>query len=89
MCDENQIAANLKRNGEEDLITNLRRDLESFFVQKYGTLSCQFHRIVAQQGEMAQVDFTVSRDSNFTRRYAGSAGYVDGHLSLARVIRLT
>ena len=89
MCDENQIAANLKRNREEDLITNLRRDLEYFFVQKYGTSSCQFHRVVPQQGEMAQVDFTVSRDSNFARRYVGSAGYVDGHLSLASVIRLT
>ncbi len=89
MCDENQIAANLKRNRDEDLIANLRRDLEAFFVQKYGPSSCQFHRLLPQQGEMAQVDFTVSRESNFTRRYVGSAGYVDGHLSLAKVIRLT
>jgi hypothetical protein len=88
MCDENQIASKLKRNSEEDFTANLKRDIESFFAQKYGTLSCQFHRLVAQQEEMAQVDFTVSGDSNFSRRYVGNAGYVDGHLSLARVIRL-
>jgi hypothetical protein len=88
MCDENQIASKLKRNSEEDFTSNLKRDIESFFAQKYGALSCQFQRLVPQQDEMAQVDFTVSRDSNFTRRYVGNAGYVEGHLSLARVIRL-
>ena len=38
---------------------------------------------------MARIDFTVSRDSDFTRRYVGNAGYIDGHSSLARVVRLT
>ena len=88
MCDEEHIAAGLKRNPAEELIANLTHDIATFFEQKYGTSSCSFQRAVAQGEDMAQVDFTVSRDSEFTRRYVGSAGYVDGHLSLGKVIRL-
>ena len=88
MCDEEHIAAQLQRNPEEDLTANLTRDIEAFFAQKYGTSSCRFQRVVAQGEEMAQVDFTVSREPDFRRRYVGSAGYVDGHLSLGKVIRL-
>jgi hypothetical protein len=44
--------------------------------------------MVVQGDDMAQVDFTVSRGEEFTRRYVGNAGYVDGHLSLGQVIRL-
>lgn len=88
MCDENEIAAKLKRNRGEELIANLKRDIESFFSQKYDTTSCHFQLVVPQGDDMARVDFTVSRDRDFTRRYVGSAGYVDGHLSLGKVIRL-
>ena len=88
MCDEEHIAAELKRNPAEELIANLTRDIATFFEQKYGASSCSFQRVVAQSEDMAQVDFTVRRDSEFTRRYVGSAGYVDGHLSLGKVIRL-
>ena len=88
MCDEEHIGEQLRRNSGEDLTTNLTRDIEAFFVQKYGALSCRFQRMVPQGEDMAQVDFTVSRESEFTRRYVGSAGYVDGHLSLGKVIRL-
>jgi hypothetical protein len=89
MCDEEQIAAKLKRNQGEEFIVNLRRDIEVFFGQKYGASSCRFQQIVPQGDDMARIDFTVSRDSDFTRRYVGNAGYIDGHLSLARVVRLT
>ncbi len=88
MCDEEKIAAKLKRNSAEDFTSNLQQDIESFFAEKYGTSSCRFQLLVPQENEMAQVDFTVSRGSDFTRRYVGNAGYVDGHLSLGRVIRL-
>lgn len=88
MCDEEHIAAQLKRNRGEDLIANLTRDIATFFAQKYGTSSCRFQRMTPQGEDMAQVDFIVSRESEFTRRYVGSAGYVDGHLSLGKVIRL-
>lgn len=88
MCDEEEIAAKLKRNNSEELTANLKRDIESFFAQKYGTSSCRFQLVVPQGDEMAKVDFTVSRDSNFTRRYVGSAGYIDGHLSMGKIIRL-
>lgn len=88
MCDEEHIAAQLKRNHGEGLIANLTRDIAAFFAQKYETSSCRFQRVVPQEEDMAQVDFTVSRESEFTRRYVGSAGYVDGHLSLEKVIRL-
>lgn len=88
MCDEEHIASRLKRNPEEDLIANLTRDIEAFFVQKYGTSSCRFQRLVPQGEDMAQVDFTVIREQEFTRRYVGSAGYIDGHLSLGKIIRL-
>ena len=88
MCDEEHIASKLRRNGEEDLVVNLKRDIESFFAQKYATTSCHFQELLPQESEMAKVDFTVSRDSDFRRRYVGSAGYVDGHLSLGKVIRL-
>lgn len=88
MCDEEHIAAKLKRNSGEDLIVNLKRDIESFFSQRYATTSCHFQTILAQGGETAKVDFTVSRDSDFRRRYVGSAAYIDGHLSLGKVIRL-
>jgi hypothetical protein len=88
MCDEEQIASKLKRNNGEELTANLKRDIESFFAQKYGTSSCHFQLLAPQTDDMAKVDFTVSRNSDFTRRYVGSAGYVDGHLSLGKVIRL-
>jgi hypothetical protein len=88
MCDEEHIGEQLRRNSGEDLTTNLTRDIKAFFVQKYGALSCRFQRMVPQGEDMAQVDFTVSRESEFTRRYVGSAGYVDAHLSLGKVIRL-
>lgn len=88
MCDEERMASKLKRISGEDLTTNLKRDIESFFAEKYGTSSCCFQLVVPQGDDMAKVDFTVSRDSDFTRRYVGSAGYVDGHLSLGEVIRL-
>jgi hypothetical protein len=88
MCDELHIAEQLKRNLGEDLATNLTRDIESFFAQKYGTSSCRFQRLVPQSEDMAQVDFTISRETEFTRRYVGSAGYIDGHLTMGKVIRL-
>lgn len=88
MCDEEQITAKLKRNHGEELAANLTRDIEAFFAQKYGMSSCYFQRMVVQGDDMAQVDFTVSRDNEFTRRYVGNAGYIDGHLSLGQVIRL-
>lgn len=88
MCDEEHIAAKLKRNAGEDLIVNLKRDIEAFFAEKYATTSCHFHQLLAQEGEVAKVDFTVSRDSDFRRRYIGKAGYIDGHLSLGQIIRL-
>jgi hypothetical protein len=88
MCDEEQFTAKFKRNCGEELTANLTRDIEAFFAHKYGTSSCRFQRVVALGDDMAQVDFTVSHGSEFTRRYMGNAGYVDGHLSLARVIRL-
>jgi hypothetical protein len=88
MCDEDHIASMLRRNYSEEFITNLKRDIEAFFAQKYGTSSCCFQYITPQGNEMARVDFTVAGGSNFTRRYVGSAGYVDGHLSLGQVIRL-
>ena len=67
---------------------NLAQDITSFFAQKYGTSSCAFRQITSLGEEMARVDFTVSRGSDFNRRYFGDAGYVDGHLSLAKVLRL-
>lgn len=88
MCDEEHLAAQLRRNSMEDLSVNLKRDIESFFAQKYATTSCHFQEVFPQGGEMAKVDFTVSRDSDFRRRYVGSAGYIDGHLTLGKVIRL-
>lgn len=88
MCDEEHIAAKLKRNKEEDLVVNLKRDIEAFFAEKYATTSCDFHQLLAQEGEMAKVDFTIGRGSDFRRRYIGKAGYPDGHLSLGQVIRL-
>jgi hypothetical protein len=88
MCDEEHIAAKLQRNRGEDLAANLTRDIEAFFVQKYGTSSCYFQRLVVQGDDMAQVDFTVRGNKEFTRRYVGNAGYIDGHLSLGQVIRL-
>lgn len=89
MCDEEHIASALRRNAAEDLTSNLKRDIEAFFAQKYGASSCRFQNVTPQGDDMARVDFTVSRDSDFTRRYVGSAAYVDGHLSLGKVIRLT
>ena len=88
MCDEEHITKQLKRNARENLATNLTHDIEAFFAQKYEASSCCFQRLVPQDDDMAQVDFTVSRESEFTRRYIGNAGYVDGHLSLGKVIRL-
>lgn len=88
MCDEEKIASQLKRKNGEELTVNLKRDIESFFAQKYGTTSCHFQLLFPREDEMAKVDFTVSRDNDFMRRYVGSAGYVDGHLSLGQVIRL-
>ena len=88
MCDEEQLTAKLKRNRDEDLTANLTRDIEAFFALKYGTSSCHFQRMVVHGDDMAQVDFTVSRGTEFTRRYVGNAGYFDGHLSLGQVIRL-
>jgi hypothetical protein len=88
VCDEEHLASKLKRNSGEELTVNLKRDIESFFAQKYGTSSCHFQLLFPQGDDMAKVDFTVSRDRDFTRRYVGSAGYIDGHLSLGRVIRL-
>jgi hypothetical protein len=88
MCDEEQYAAKLKRIRGEELTVNLSRDIEEFFAQKYGTSSCHFQRMVVQGADLAQVDFTVSRGEEFSRRYVGNAGYVDGHLSLGQVIRL-
>jgi hypothetical protein len=88
MCDEERIAAKLKRNEGEDLVVNLKRDIEVFFAEKYATTACLFHQLLPQEGEMAKVDFTVSRESDFRRRYIGKAGYVDGHLTLGQVIRL-
>jgi hypothetical protein len=88
MCDEDHIASMLKRNHSEDLTTNLKRDIEAFFALKYDTSCCRFQYVTPQGEDMARVDFTVSRDSDFTRRYVGSAGYVDDHLTLGQVIRL-
>ncbi|GAC1434528.1 MAG: hypothetical protein PVS3B3_09420 [Ktedonobacteraceae bacterium] len=88
MCHEEHIAAQLKRNPGEEFIANLTRDIATFFSQKYEASSCCFQRVIPQGEDMAQVDFTVSRESAFMRRYVGSAGYVDGHLSLGKVIRL-
>lgn len=88
MCDEDHIASTLKRNHSEEFTTNLKRDIEAFFAQKYDTSSCHFQYVTPQGDDVARVDFTVSRGSDFTRRYVGSAGYVDGHLSLGQVIRL-
>jgi hypothetical protein len=42
--------------------------------------------MVVQGDDMAQADFTVSRDEECRRRYVGNAGYDDGHLSLGQVI---
>ncbi len=88
MCDEDHVASMLKRNHSEDLTTNLKRDIEAFFAQKYNTSTCRFQYVTPQGDDTARVDFTVSRGSDFTRRYVGSAGYVDGHLSLGQVLRL-
>jgi hypothetical protein len=88
MCDEDKIASKLKRINGEDLTTNLKRDIEAFFAEKYATSSCNFQLLAPQEEHKAKVDFTVSRGSDFSRRYVGSAGYVDDHLSLAEVIRL-
>ena len=88
MCDKEQFTEKLKRNRGEELTANLTRDIEAFFAHKYGTSSCCFQRLVVQGDDMAQVDFTVSRSTDFTRRYVGNAGYVDGHLSLGQIIRL-
>jgi hypothetical protein len=88
MCDEDHVASKLKRNHAEEFTVNLKRDIEAFFAEKYGTSSCRFQLVVPQGDEMARVDFTVSRDSDFMRRYVGKAGYVDSHLSLGQVIRL-
>jgi len=88
MCDEEQFTAKLKRNSGEELTANLTRDIEAFFAHKYGTSSCRFQRLAVQGDDLAQVDFTVSRGNEFSRRFVGNAGYVDGHLSLGQVIRL-
>lgn len=88
MCDEEHLAAQMRRNSAEDLAVNLKRDIESFFTQKYATTSCHFQEVLPQGSDMARVDFTISRDSDFRRRYVGSAGYIDGHLTLGKVIRL-
>ena len=88
MRDEDHIATTLQRNHAQDLTTNLKRDIEAFFAQKYSGSSCRFHLVAPQGEEMGRVDFTVSRGSDFTRRYVSCAGYVDGHLSLGQAIRL-
>ena len=48
MCEE-ELSSTLKRVSEEDLVTNLQRDLASFFEQKYGRLTFQFHSLVPQE----------------------------------------
>jgi hypothetical protein len=88
MCDEEHIALKLKRNNSEELTVNLARDIESFFAEKYSTTSCSFQYLIPTGNDLAKVDFTVSLSNAFTRRYVGSAGYTDGHLSLSNVVRL-
>ena len=87
MCEE-ELSSTLKRVSEEDLVTNLQRDLASFFEQKYGPLTFQFHSLVPQEHDMARIDLTLNGENKFMRRYVGSAGYMDGHLTMQRVLRL-
>jgi hypothetical protein len=89
MCDEDRIAATLVRRPDVEFTENLIHDIESFFAQKYATTACHFHLIMPQENDQARVDFTVSRDKEFKRRYVGTAGYENGHLTLGRVVRLT
>jgi len=88
MCDEEEIAYKLKRVGGEDLTTNLKRDIETFFQQKYGPLSFQYHHLLPSGNDKAKVDVTINGDNDFMRRYVGAVSYVDGHLSLQNVVRL-
>lgn len=88
MCDEERIAAQLRRNSGEEITASLKRDIEAFFTEKYGISCCDFRLLVPQSEDMARVDFTVQRGSDFTRRYVGTAGYVEGHLSLGKIVRL-
>lgn len=88
MCDEEQIAATLRRSAGEEITTSLKRDIAAFFTQKYGISSCDFRLFIPQSEDMARVDFTVQSGSDFARRYVGTAGYVEGHLTLGKVIRL-
>ena len=87
MCEE-ELSSTLKRISGEDLAANLQRDLESFFEQKYGPLTFQFHALVPQENDMARIDLSLNGENKFMRRYVGTAGYVDGHLTMQRVIRL-
>jgi hypothetical protein len=75
---------------EEAFSAQFRQDLQEFFARKYGTTSCQFHLFEMQESDSARVDFTVSNDKDFQRRYVGTAYYAeDGELAMDKIIRLT
>jgi hypothetical protein len=73
---------------EEDFITSLKGDLETFFKQKYGPLSFQYNYVTPKENKTANIDLTISGDNDFLRRYVGTTSYVDDQLSLQNVVRL-
>lgn len=75
---------------EETLSVRFRQDIQEFFARKYGATSCQFQMCELENNGSARVDFTVSNDNGFQRRYVGTAYYTgDGELAMDKIIRLT
>ncbi|GAC1651352.1 MAG: hypothetical protein NVS4B12_22060 [Ktedonobacteraceae bacterium] len=72
----------------EGTVLSLKETLEAFFQKKYGPVSFHYHQFVPQGDNRAKVDFTVSGENSFRRRYVGSAIITNSHLSTEELVRL-
>ena len=73
---------------EQDFVTILKHDIETFFQKKYGPLSFEYNHLIPRETGDAKLDVTINGDNNFMRRYVGAVSYVDGELSFKDVVRL-
>jgi len=73
---------------EQDFVTILKHDIETFFQKKYGPLSFEYNHLIHRENGDAKLNVTINGDNNFMRRYVGAVSYVDGELSFKDVVRL-
>ena len=66
----------------EQLLTRLKQEIQSQYIQKYGAVSIEFDELVPEDEHTVRVTFTILKDQSFVTRYYGTATYLNNRLHM-------